>query len=60
MEKNPDGSIDVYFGAQPFLNQTNNWICTGLSGEWFAMFRFYGPRKSVFEKTWVLPNIEKV
>jgi len=60
MERNADGSVDVYFGAKPFLHQENNWIYTGMRNEWFAMFRFYGPRKAVLEKTWVLPNIEKV
>jgi len=24
------------------------------------MFRFYGPDKSLFEKTWKLPEIERV
>jgi hypothetical protein len=60
VEKNSDGSIDVYFGPKPFLQQEKNWIYNGLRGEWFTMFRFYGPRKAVLEKTWVLPNIEKV
>jgi len=25
-----------------------------------VLFRFYGPEKPLFEKTWRLPNIEKV
>jgi hypothetical protein len=27
---------------------------------WFTMFRFYGPDKSLFEKTWKLPDIERL
>jgi hypothetical protein len=25
-----------------------------------ALFRFYGPEKPLFDKTWKLPDIEKV
>jgi hypothetical protein len=59
-EKNPDGSIDIYFGTNPFLKQESNWVYTGMKGQWFVFFRFYGPRQAIFEKTWVLPNIERV
>ena len=59
-EKNSDDSIDVYFAPKPFLQQEANWIYTGMRGEWFAFFRFYGPRKAILEKTWILPNIERV
>jgi hypothetical protein len=31
-----------------------------MKGQWFVFFRFYGPRQAIFEKTWVLPNIERV
>ena len=27
---------------------------------WFPIFRFYGPEKPLFDKTWVLPDIELV
>lgn len=59
-EKNSDDSIDVYLGPKPFLQQEANWIYTGMRGDWFAFFRFYGPQKAIFERTWVLPNIERV
>jgi pimeloyl-ACP methyl ester carboxylesterase len=26
---------------------------------WVAMFRFYGPDKPIFDKTWRLPDIER-
>jgi hypothetical protein len=25
-----------------------------------VLFRFYGPEKAVFDKTWKLPDVEKV
>ena len=28
--------------------------------EWFPWFRVYGPEKEVFDKSWKLPDIEKV
>jgi hypothetical protein len=60
-EKNADGSVDVYFGPTlPAKSRVNNWIYTASGREWIAMFRFYGPRKSIFERTWVLPDIERV
>jgi hypothetical protein len=27
---------------------------------WFPFFRFYGPDKALFDKSWTLPDIEKV
>ena len=57
--RNADGSVDIYFTSRMPRGKENNWIYTA-RGEWIAMFRFYGPKKAVFEKTWVLPNIEQV
>ena len=59
-ERNADGSVDIDFSTTMPPGRENNWIHTAARGEWIAMFRFYGPRKAVFEKTWVLPNIEQV
>jgi hypothetical protein len=27
---------------------------------WFAYFRFYGPTEAFFDKSWSLPDIEKI
>ena len=56
---NPDGSVDVYFGPEMPKGQEKNWIRTVPGKGWFPIFRFYGPLKPLFEKTWVLPDIEK-
>ena len=58
-QKNADGSVDVYFGPAAPAGKESNWIYTAPGRRWFSFFRFYGPEKAVFEKTWVLPNIEK-
>jgi hypothetical protein len=38
----------------------SNWVPTSPTGEFEVLFRFYGPEKSLFEKKWKLPDIEKV
>jgi hypothetical protein len=59
VQKNADGSVDVYFGPVVPAGKETNWIYTDLSKPWFAFFRFYGPEPAVAEKTWQLPDIEK-
>ncbi len=58
--KNADGSVDVYFGSKPPTGLEANWIPTVAGKDWFPYFRFYGPKQPLFEKTWKLPDIEKM
>jgi len=51
----PRSRLDVAFFA---LGKENNWITTGKDGQWFVIFRLYGPEKPFFDKTWVLPDVE--
>jgi hypothetical protein len=60
MRKNADGSVDIYFGPQAPAGQESNWIKTPAGKSWFPWFRFYGPEKAFFEKSWKMPDIEKV
>lgn len=60
VQKNPDGSVDVWFGPQAPTGKEANWIATAPGKRWFSFFRFYGPEKAVFEKTWQLNDIEPV
>ena len=57
---NTDGSVDVYFGPEMPAGQEKNWIQTAHGKGWFPIFRFYGPENPLFDKTWVLPDIELV
>jgi hypothetical protein len=58
---NADGSVDVYFGPTPPPKRfEKNWIQTAPGKGWFAYFRFYGPTEAFFDKSWTLPDIEKV
>lgn len=57
--KNTDGSVDLYFGPTPPKGKEQNWIQTNSGEGWFAYFRLYGPLESHFDRSWVLPDIEK-
>jgi hypothetical protein len=60
LQKNADGSVDVYFGPKAPAGKESNWVPTRADGGFEVLFRFYGPEKPLFEKTWRLPDIEKV
>jgi hypothetical protein len=58
LEKNADGSVDVYFGPKAPAGKEANSVPTSPSGKFEVLFRLYGPEKALFEKTWKLPDIE--
>ena len=60
LRTNPDGSVDLYFGPKAPEGKEANWVPTDAKGRFEALFRFYGPDKPLFDKTWVLPDIEKI
>ncbi len=60
LQTNADGSVDVYFAPKAPAGKESNWIPTDAKGRFEALFRFYGPEKPLFDKTWVLPDIEKI
>jgi hypothetical protein len=37
-----------------------NWVPTDAMRQFELMFRAYAPTRALFEKTWVLPDVEKV
>lgn len=58
---NPDGSVDIYFGPdKPEGNKAKNWIPTEAGRAWFPYFRLYSPKQAFLDRSWVLPDIEKV
>jgi hypothetical protein len=59
IQKNADGSVDVYLGPKAPAGRESNWIPTDANGKFEVLFRFYGPQKPLFDKTWKLPDIEK-
>ncbi|MFJ4291391.1 DUF1214 domain-containing protein [Cupriavidus sp. NPDC089707] len=56
---NPDGSVDVYFSPKRPAN-ADNWVQTVPGKSWFTIFRLYGPLQPWFDKTWKLPDIQRV
>jgi hypothetical protein len=59
LQKNADGSTDVWFGPKAPAGKDANWVPTNATGKFEVLFRFYGPEKPLFDKTWVLPDIER-
>jgi hypothetical protein len=59
LQKNADGSVDIYFGPNAPAEKESNWVPTSADGKFEVLFRLYGPEKPLFEKTWELPDIEK-
>ena len=60
LQKNADGSVDVYFGPRAPTDKEANWVPAMPGRQFEAIFRFYGPEKPLFDKTWKLPDIEKI
>ena len=59
LQKNADGSVDIYFGPKAPSGKESNSIPTDPKGKFEVLFRLYGPQKPLFDKTWKLPDIEK-
>jgi hypothetical protein len=57
---NLDGSVDVFFGPTAPDGESSNWVATKACTTFEVIFRFYGPDQALFDKTWKLPDIEKV
>jgi hypothetical protein len=60
VQKNADGSVDVYFGPKAPAGKDSNWVPTDPARRFELMFRLYAPKKEFFDKVWVLPDVEKV
>ena len=55
---NADGSVDLYFAPSAPEGQESNWIPT--REKFWVCLRLYGPEKALFDKSWSLPDIEKI
>ena len=58
--KNGDGTVDVFFGPKAPARKEANWVPTSPSRKFELLFRVYGPEKAFFEKTWQLPDVERI
>ncbi|WP_163409359.1 DUF1254 domain-containing protein [Flavobacterium ajazii] len=60
LQKNADGSVDIYFGAKAPEGKESNWVPTDPKGKFELLARFYGPEKAFFEKTWKMDDVTEV
>ena len=60
MEKNEDGSYDVYFGTESPQGQGRQLAANFPDKSWFSILRMYGPLEPWIEKTWRPGEIELV
>jgi len=60
MNKNADGSVDIYLGPSAPAGQEANWIQTVPGKGWFSLLRFYSPTEAFFDKSWQPGEIELV
>jgi len=60
VQKNADGSTDVYFGPKAPAGKEANWVPTDPKRKFELLFRLYGPKKELFGKQWKLPDAERV
>jgi hypothetical protein len=59
LKTNSDGSVDIYLGIEAPKEYERNWLPSA-GQNFFLIFRLYGPGKSAYDKTWKLPELEKV
>jgi len=60
LAKNADGSVDLFLGPKAPKGKDANWIPTDPKRDFEVMFRLYAPTKALFDKTWVLPDVERL
>jgi hypothetical protein len=60
LQRNADGSTDIFFGPSAPAGKESNFVPTDPGGRFEVLARFYGPQKPLFDKTWKLPDIERM
>jgi hypothetical protein len=60
MQRNADGSIDVYFGPTPPEGKESNWLQSVPGKGWFIALRMYGPLEPWLDGSWQPGEIELV
>lgn len=54
--------MDLYFGPEPPDDEWlhGNWTKTALGEGWFTYFRLYAPTEAYFDRSWQLPDTQKL
>jgi hypothetical protein len=51
---------DIYFGPSASAGKESNWGPIDPKRQFELLFRLYGPKKELFEKTWKPPDVREV
>jgi hypothetical protein len=60
LQKNADGSVDVYLGPRAPAGKEPNWVSTKPGEGYFLGFRFYGPQKAFYDRAWTPGDVEMI
>jgi hypothetical protein len=60
LQKNNDGSVDIYFGSRSPAGKESNWVPTDANRGFELLARFYGPGKALFDKVWKMGDVIEV
>ena len=60
LQYNEDGSVDLYIGAKAPKGMESNFLKTVGKDGWFIYFRLYAPLQPFFDKTFSLPDFERI
>jgi hypothetical protein len=60
LKRNADGSVDLYVGAKAPAGFESNFMKTVGDDGWFVYFRLYAPLQPFFDKSFALPDFERV
>ena len=52
--------MTIYCGPKAPAGFEKNWIPTVPDKNWFAYFRFYRPTEPYFDRSWPLPDFERL
>ena len=57
LQKNPDGSLDLYVQHDEPADHTGNWLPAPADGAFVLIFRMYLPQQAVLDGTYALPGV---
>jgi len=58
--RHTDGAIDLFLGRSAPSAGAANWVALTPGRSWFTLFRLYGPKPALFDRSWRLPDIVRV
>lgn len=60
LQRNDDGSVDIYIGAKAPKGLESNFMHTTGNEGWFVYFRLYAPTEAFFDKSFALSDWEMI